>query len=133
MALTESQRELADVMSEISQFCWFAGWLSGTEYRLWRFMTDPSDDEAWGNYPIPPDHREQLRQLSDSVGGWIYWRDGADVPFEEQGMTFIGLADWRQLYDAWSQGQEEGNVLPRRYADYYAYYLKSQTDAEGDR
>ncbi len=54
MSLTDAQQALAQTMSDISEFCWFARWMSGTEYRLWRFVTDPNDDEPWGNYPIPP-------------------------------------------------------------------------------
>lgn len=100
MALSEPQQALADAMSDISEYCWFASWLTGTEYRLWQFMTDPTDEASWGNYPIPPEHRDQLRALSASAGGWIVWRDS------EQGPAVLSFADWQPLFDAWRQSQE---------------------------
>ncbi|HEX6180949.1 MAG TPA: hypothetical protein VFZ47_06855 [Chitinophagaceae bacterium] len=33
--LTNEQRELETFMSDISERCWYAGWLEVTEYILW--------------------------------------------------------------------------------------------------
>ena len=134
MALTGPQQALAETMSDISEFCWFARWLIGTEYRLWRFMTDPNDDEPWGNYPIPPEYRERLQQLSASTGGWIYWRDMADAADDANGPTFIAKADWEAAYDAWRQMQEADTKtakrLPRRYAEYVDWFAQQAKDNE---
>jgi hypothetical protein len=124
MALTNDQKALADVMSEISEYCWFASWLIGTEYRLWHFMTNPDDVEEWGNYPIPAEQREQLRALSTSIGGWIVWRES------DEGETFLSFAEWQPVYDAWRKGLDEARRLPRRYVDYPEWFAKQQQSDE---
>jgi len=128
MALTEPQQQLADTMSEISEFCWFAGWLIGTEYRLWRFMTDPSDDEPWGNYPIPAEYRQRLQQLSDVAGGWIYWNDEPSEHPAGHGAKFVPIENWLNMFEDWQQRHRLARQLPRRYADYPAWFARQ---AEG--
>jgi hypothetical protein len=123
MALTEAQRALADTMSEISEFCWFASWLTGTEYRLWQFMVDPTDNERWGNHPIPPEYRERLQQMAEAAGGWVYWRDGEDVPVDEWGEAFVTMAHWLPMYETWRRGQLEARKLPRRYGELLTDHL----------
>ncbi len=44
MQLTKSQRRLRDLMSSISERCYSAGWMDGTDFRLWQFVADHSDD-----------------------------------------------------------------------------------------
>ena len=105
MALSESQQALADAMSDTSELCYCARWMSMTEYRLWRFMSDPSDDGDWGNVPIPEETRGDLRELSQKAGGWIYWRDSADIPPEDHGPVFIATAEWLKVYETWRQDQ----------------------------
>jgi len=131
MALTESQRALADAMSEVSEYCWFAGWLVDTEYHLWRFVIDPSDQTIWGNYPVSLETREQLRRLSDAIGGWIHWSAGEDSE------AFIASGDWQTKFDAWLRewkaSEEAPTKLPRRYVDYPAWFAEQQgLDGKGD-
>jgi len=45
--LTPPQRTLADAMSAFSEKHCRAGWLSGLEYTLWRFLTYPFNGD-WG-------------------------------------------------------------------------------------
>lgn len=92
--LTVKQQELADLMSDISEEEYFAGWLSGLEYSLWYRVidTDNMDDEVIA-----------LRKLSEEIGGWIIWWDDSndesliDKP-DEWGNVFVPMAEWIQMY-----------------------------------
>lgn len=130
MELTEAQQRLADTMSEISEFCWFAGWLNGTEHRLWRFMIDPSDDEPWGNYPIPADCREQLQQLSKAAGGWICWNDEPSEHHTEHGAKFVPIESWLTMFEDWQQRHSLTPQYPRRYADYLEWFARTTEGKE---
>jgi hypothetical protein len=128
MSLTDAQQALAQTMSDISEFCWFARWMSGTEYRLWRFVTDPNDDEPWGNYPIPPEYRERLSHLSETAGGWIHWRDDSGGP------AFIPRTEWELVFGAWWRGRQDDieahKRLPRRYADLAEWFAQQSRDSD---
>lgn len=79
---------LRDLMSEISEDYYCAGWLSGLENDLWRMLQDGSR-----RYEIT-----QLRALHERCGGWWYYDD-------ERGKMFIATADWLKRRLA-SDGQE---------------------------
>jgi len=99
MALTEAQSELRDLMSETSERLYFAGWMEGTEYRLWRFMNDPKDDGDWGIGKLPPSLRQELAVLSERIGGWIYFADEDDLPEEPRGERYAPLPVWLSMYE----------------------------------
>ena len=130
MALSESQQALADTMSEISQFCWFAIWLIGTEYRLWLFMNDTGDDEPWGNYSIPAEYRERLKQLSDATGGWVYWNDEPNVSAGEHGAKFVPIEEWLTMFDEWHRKHHRDPKLPHRYVDYLERFAEQTKGKE---
>ena len=95
--LTPPQRALADAMSAISERYYCAGWLSGLEYTLWRFLTYPFDG-AWGMAHVTEGELDELRTLALDLGGWIVWRD-----FED-GETFLTFEEWQQEHDAHQWG-----------------------------
>lgn len=39
--LTQEQRDLADVISRVSERCYRAGWMQGIEYEVWEAMHAP--------------------------------------------------------------------------------------------
>ena len=98
MDLTEPQRDLRDLMSDASERMWFAGWFDETEYRLWAFMSNPDDDGQWGRETIPVSLRFELRELSQRIGGWIYYHSGGTL--EEWGERFITTAEWLPMFSA---------------------------------
>jgi hypothetical protein len=66
---------LTDLMSDISEDCWAAGWMSGIERDLWMLMNGTSTSNVWkleerwvprliiyaralGEWPTPPDEGE---------------------------------------------------------------------------
>ena len=99
MVLTEAQCELRDLMSETSERLYYAGWMDGTEYRLWTFMNDPTDDGEWGLGTLPESLRGELAALSERIGGWIYFADRDDLPLELRGERYAPLPDWLSMYE----------------------------------
>lgn len=69
--LTDTQWLLCELMSQISEDCFCAGWAGDCEYDIWQALqhTDP-----WA-----PNHPMNLRllrlcgKLSTEIDGWIYW------------------------------------------------------------
>lgn len=90
--LTPEQANLAQLMSDISEECWCAGWMIGTEYRLWEAITDPEDHYHWGQDIINEAWRNELKRLSDKVCGWIDYGPNGEV--------FIPMAEWLAIYNA---------------------------------
>lgn len=83
--------QLADLMSAISERCWFAGWLNGTEFTLWDAVIDGAG--AWGQDFISVEDVAELKRLSDACGGWFVWD-------EELAESFIPMAEWLAMYKA---------------------------------
>jgi hypothetical protein len=83
--------DLCQRMSDISEDCWCAGWLTGCEFSLWDFMTKGGGD--WGQGKVRTDSLSVLRTLSERCGGWIAWRD--DV-----GNVFVPLDEWLNVVKA---------------------------------
>lgn len=76
-------------ISEISEEKWCAGWLIEIEHLVWRDVATGTrneiDDAAAAN----------LRVLSEIVGGWVHWPQGADGP------TFVALDEWTAIHADW--------------------------------
>ena len=100
MHLTQDQRELYDFMSEISETSYCAGWMEGTEFRLWDFMTNADDDGDWGLFPIPQTARERLMVLARRVDGWTYFAYEPDNANALSGPTFVTTSEWLDILAA---------------------------------
>lgn len=84
--LTEKQQELYDLMSDVSEEHWCAGWMSGLEFDLWeRAKGDGSLPYGLGQ--IDPVLLQKLRELSEEIGGWIHMDEAGEV-------FFVPLEDW---------------------------------------
>ena len=97
--LTPEQRRLATLMSEASERSYCATWYVETEFRLWHFAVDPVDDGDWGYFPIPQGLREELANLSKSIGGWICWRDTKTAVGDDDQPTFVQMSEWLAIYE----------------------------------
>ena len=87
--LTTHQLLLADVMSNISERCYYAGWMQNLEYVLWdATLTGP---RQYGHDTISKQEIESLRELSKASQAWIIF----DHENEE---TAIHLNDWKQKF-----------------------------------
>lgn len=92
--------KLLELMSEISEEEFCAGWLDGLEFDLWAAVHDRDHADA----PVLPSADvAMLRGLSDECGGWWVhvstvgreWSAGT-VP----GRVFLPIDAWRELYAA---------------------------------
>ena len=77
--LTPDQTRLAQLMSELSEKAYYAGWMSGLEYALSTFSSQ--------------DVRNLLR-LSEACGGWIVFDDETEE-------TWVPLAEWKRRFASW--------------------------------
>lgn len=103
--LSGYQARLADLMSDISEDCWCAGWLSCNEYALWGMVADPTAERRYGFGYVEDEQVAELMSLAQRTGGWIIYFDDAfdpDAPVEDWGERFIPMAEWIKLWDAFN-------------------------------
>jgi hypothetical protein len=98
--LSPRQLELADLMSEISEDCYCAGWLIGTEFVLWGAVLNGPIE--WGCGDVTEEQVAALRRLSGEIGGWIAW-EVSDDPMNT-GPVFVPIVEWRERYAAEPSG-----------------------------
>ena len=86
--LTDSQWDLYDRMSAISEDCFCAGWIDGNEYDIWNALQhgDPSP----AHRRMSPRLLRRCQVLSVEIDGWIYWADGP---------LFAPMAQWLVMVD----------------------------------
>jgi hypothetical protein len=75
-------QQLGDAMSDISEECYCAGWLGGTEYivpELCRRAILSGQTQYWGFGEVTPEQARKLWELADRIGCW------ADTDFESVG------------------------------------------------
>jgi len=82
---TEDQQALYDLMSDLSEEYYFAGWILGCEYWLWKEL---SSNER-NMYSITVEQKQALALAVDKAGGWIIWDDDANDP------EFLTIDDWK--------------------------------------
>lgn len=88
--LSKAQRDLADYMSVLSEQAYYAGWMDGLEYALWRTVVNGPME--YGRLSINGDHINELRRLSEACSGWIMFA-------EEKEETWISMANWAAKYN----------------------------------
>lgn len=89
--LTPQQKHLADTMSDISERCYYAGWMLHLEYVLWNAIeTGP---RPYGHGEITEADIKLLTSLAELTGCWIMFHD----EFDEMA---IDLPSWRAVYQA---------------------------------
>lgn len=81
--------QLMNLMSEISERCWNAGWLMHTEFVLWKAVQE--GPIHWGHGTITAEDIARLKQLADLTDGWIVWDD-------TDGKVFISMEQWLNIY-----------------------------------
>lgn len=106
--MTPEQAKLAQLMSDISEECWCAGWMHGTEFRLWEAITDPQDHRHWGQDYIDDEMVEHLKRLSGGVRGWVRYEEGV-------GELFVPLDEWLTIYGASNKPHRRPEVNPKMH------------------
>jgi hypothetical protein len=94
-----ARKFLCERMSEISQRCWSAEWLLGTEYHLWQAVVE--GPYMWGQNMISQEDVDTLKMLSEISGGWIA-RLGEEI--------FVPAERWEKAYDIWAKTQRRGKT-----------------------
>jgi hypothetical protein len=77
-------QQLGQEMSDISEDCYSAGWLGGTEYmvpELCRRAVETGQTQYWGFGEITPDQAHRLCALAEQIGCWAD-TDYASVGYE---------------------------------------------------
>ena len=98
---SDSQRELYETMSDISEDCYCAGWMMGLEFALCEALHD--GDRRYGLVAMDADQLEKCRRLSKELDGWIIWIDDsidAELPSSEWGPRFVGMEEWLKIVKA---------------------------------
>lgn len=70
---------LRQLMSDISEDCWCAGWLVGTEHDLWRLAGQGGG--AWGQGSVSAEQAVTLLQLAAALQEWPTYDDW--VPLDQ--------------------------------------------------
>ncbi len=80
----KAQNQLYQLMSDISQDAYYAGWMIGNEYRLWAMLTEPGDSRVYGRTEVTDKQIAGMRRLSELAGVWIEYvlREGDNIPSE---------------------------------------------------
>ena len=79
---------LLDLMCELSEEHWCAGWIGGLGPALWHQLHHDNAN-AHGLHDVPLKDKEMLRALSTAAGGWFAWcNDARDV-------VFVPMDEWQ--------------------------------------
>lgn len=87
--LTGQQLLLADYMSDISERCYYAGWMQGLEYVLWDAVLH--GERKYGHDTISQKDIEILKELSNATNAWVIFDDETEE-------TVIDLNAWEQKF-----------------------------------
>lgn len=80
---------LADMIGELSQDVWFAGWARDIEHMAWEWLQQPTDAPSEARSRLP-----ELQRLADEGGHWVRWDD-------ERGIVPVHLDRWRRRHVDW--------------------------------
>jgi hypothetical protein len=83
------QQELYELMSDISEDCWCAGWLDGNEYSIWDAMQ--TGNLTYGMGAIDKESLEKVRELSKELNGWVIWDDALNEN------AFVTADEWLKI------------------------------------
>ena len=87
--LNEDQLKLADLMSNISEDGYSAGWMEDLEFNLWDALN--GGEKKYGRHIITSSQLEELKFLSQMCGCWIIFNG-------EQEETAIDIEEWRKIF-----------------------------------
>ena len=79
---------LINEMSEISEECYCAGWMSGLEDVLWGAVLNLPNDFQWGQDTISAERIARIRDASEWLGEWIIYQG-------VHGETAVPLDEWK--------------------------------------
>lgn len=88
--------ELKELMEEISQRCYSAGWLDTLSTDLWFMIQDGAKTRDYGYDEVQDWEIVKLKNLSSKAGGWWNWVEIIDKNqiLHFSGEVFIPISDW---------------------------------------
>lgn len=89
--LTSEQWNLYQLMSDISEECYAAGWMGGCERGIWAMVV--GDADSYGMCSALELPLDALRVYAEHIGHWIVW-DGPP----SSGPRPVPLDEWRRMY-----------------------------------
>jgi hypothetical protein len=93
--LSPDEQLLRDLISDVSQVCYAAGWMADAEFNVWRLATEGGN---WG-WVAASAVRTQLDQalgLASAIGRWVVWSEESGCQHEA-----IDMLDWKARYATW--------------------------------
>ncbi len=93
----EAALQLRQVMSEISEDHYAAGWLIGLEYSLFEAAFE-GEARVWGDGGLDTKELGDLFELSHRCDGW--WRWNNDDDHLKSGQRFVRMSEWTAIYKA---------------------------------
>lgn len=86
--------DLANAMSEISEDCYCAGWMSKLEFELWSaVMNGPVEAGFW---KVTQSDIDRLRLLARRCDGWVVWDETLLTE------TWLPIEEWLRRYDEYA-------------------------------
>lgn len=86
------QKRLLSLMRKVSREYFFAGWMIGLEYELWRaVLRYPQSSEGLLRF-IEEEDIAELKDLAEELQEWAHWGEG------EVREKLIPLADWQRIF-----------------------------------
>jgi len=89
--LNSPQKVLCDLMRDISEEGWAAGWMDGLEYALWHMVLH--GPAQYGFKFVDEQAIQQLKHLSEQAECWIVFDDITDE-------RAASLSEWQKLFQA---------------------------------
>lgn len=91
---------LGRVMSDVSEECWYAGWVGMNEYHLpelCRRVLEVDRPQLWGAGTLTPVVARGLTYLAEQLGRWAIWDKarGAYAPYQPFPLPDV-LADFER-------------------------------------
>ena len=103
--------KLLDLMSDISERCYCAQWLSDLEFDLWKIILDYrcgkiKGNVSYGQSEVTIEEIKELVKLSEESNGWWAWIEGdyETISGKRQmtklyGNVFIELYTWNRYFN----------------------------------
>jgi hypothetical protein len=100
---------LRELMSEISEDQYCAGWMDSLEFALWKFIQGEIVDREYGMGKIKASTLKRLKKLAEKAGGWwtYFLNDEYSRPRspDYSGPAFVPLVDWIEFYKKMEGGK----------------------------
>jgi len=92
--------ELFDLMVDLSERCYCAGWMENWESTIWKLVCAEHKDVDVGQDEIKAWELIRLKQLIEKNNGiWAFVGNLNKEPAWYCGFCFIKLAEWKEYYD----------------------------------